>query len=699
MATSKPLMARLQLPRFLTSGDRATVSVTVQNETGAEIETAPALRMDGEPLPNAAAQVVPPGASRRFDWQIEATGLAPIVLTAHVEAGSFQDAVRREIPVFDYGSPVWLTRAGKTLDTETILRFELPERRREGSAELVLQLAPSLSGALLDATPYLVRYPYGCVEQTLSRFLPAAMVAKVLTEQGMTAEEATRAVNRRIEEGMLGFLPRETSEPLGSLDEVTREGLARLLEMQTAEGGWGWWPGSRGNLYMTAYVTWGLSLGLEIGLDVDPSALRRARAFLANGLIEVREDPDLLAWTLHALVGGDLAEPQAEFTGDAIEWLWERHPRLTSYGRALFAMALHRQGMVERARLLVANLSNGVLYDDGGSRLDSSGPKGAAATASWGARNDWRRWSRSPVESTAFALMALMEIAPQSDLIDPAATWLLNNRTGARWGHTKETAIALLALSEYAASAPVVPTPWEYEALWNGQSISAVTVDPENLIRGEIRLQLEDTEIGSGVQELTLRRSADGAPLYYAAQLRYFDQSISILPQSSEIAIQRSYARQRTVETLLDGLKTEWERIDEGTPLAVGDIVECVLTVEAKNDLEYLLFESPKAAGMEPLERQSGYRSMRRVPLGEVDQFTRRILGSSGAYCEFRRGHIAVFADRLEQGIWEFRYRLRATVPGRFAALPAIGEAMYVPKIRANSANRFTEITAAGESL
>src|SRR4029077_7176433 len=35
-------------------------------------------------------------------------------------------------------------------------------------------------GAMVDALPYLVDYPYGCTEQTLNRFLPAVITQRTL---------------------------------------------------------------------------------------------------------------------------------------------------------------------------------------------------------------------------------------------------------------------------------------------------------------------------------------------------------------------------------------------------------------------------------------------------------------------------------------------------------------------------------------
>ena len=55
-------------------------------------------------------------------------------------------------------------------------------------------------------------------------------------------------------------------------------------------------------------------------------------------------------------------------------------------------------------------------------------------------------------------------------------------------------------------------------------------------------------------------------------------------------------------------------------------------------------------------------------------------------YAELRDRKLALFIDRLPEGTWEIRYELRAQTPGAFHALPLIGQAMYVPEIRANGA-------------
>ncbi len=52
---------------------------------------------------------------------------------------------------------------------------------------------------------------------------------------------------------------------------------------------------------------------------------------------------------------------------------------------------------------------------------------------------------------------------------------------------------------------------------------------------------------------------------------------------------------------------------------------------------------------------------------------------------ELRDRKVAMFINRLPEGVWQMTYELRAETPGKFHALPVLGHAMYVPEIRCNS--------------
>ena len=100
--------------------------------------------------------------------------------------------------------------------------------------------------------------------------------------------------------------------------------------------------------------------------------------------------------------------------------------------------------------------------------------------------------------------------------------------------------------------------------------------------------------------------------------------------------------------------------LKNGDVIASGDIIEVVMTVKTKNDVEYLMLLDPKPAGYARLGTVFGYRE-----IGDEE--------------------IRLFLSSLPMGQYQISHRLRAERPGRFSALPAVIEAMYAPELRGNS--------------
>ena len=72
--------------------------------------------------------------------------------------------------------------------------------------------------------------------------------------------------------------------------------------------------------------------------------------------------------------------------------------------------------------------------------------------------------------------------------------------------------------------------------------------------------------------------------------------------------MRRDYFRLVPVPTLLEGVVDQRVPLRDGDWIRSGDRLECRLVVETKNDLEYVLLEDFKPAGLEALEVQSGYQ-------------------------------------------------------------------------------------------
>jgi len=315
--------------------------------------------------------------------------------------------------------------------------------------------------------------------------------------------------------------------------------------------------------------------------------------------------------------------------------------------------------------------------------------------------------------------------------VEPVANWLIKNRRGAQWSNTRDTAITVLAMNDYLRASGELTPDLEYELLVNGQSIAKKKISGADVFDAPSQFAVSSTLIRDGENDIRIVRKGGKGPIYFAANAKYFSLEEPITPAGNEIFVRRQYYKLAGHPTLLKGYVYDREPLNDGDTIKSGERVETVLTVEAKNNYEYLLFEDLKPAGLEAVEVRSGEALYAyelksgavnqkfgtnkvnqpehvpfKPPRGGPSPGQHRILSSARGgvllprpdrvsdedhtgrarwvYQELRDRKVALFLDKLPQGVWEMKYDLRAEVPGHFHALPVVGHAMYVPEIRCN---------------
>ena len=329
-------------------------------------------------------------------------------------------------------------------------------------------------------------------------------------------------------------------------------------------------------------------------------------------------------------------------------------------------------------------------------------------TAHWGADGIWWRWSSGGIEATAFGLRALLAIDPGNELIEPVTNWLVKNRRGAQWSNTRDTTITVLALNDYLRASGELEPEFEYDLLVNGKRIARKKVTAAEALSAPSRFEIEPARIRDGVNEIRIVRRSGEGPIYFAAEASYFSLEEPVPPAGNEIFVRREYYKLVPRETLLKGYVYDRAPLTDGDYVTSGERVEVVVTVESKNDYQYLVFEDLKPAGLEAVQIRSGESMyVRELKSGAVERRFSGIAAPMPAamdvrepdgrsnsdftgrqrwvHQELRDRKVALFVDRLPEGVWQITYDLRAEVPGQFHALPLLGHAMYVPEIRCNS--------------
>ena len=624
--TRKDLLVRLQTPRFLVEGDRVTLSVNVHNYLESEKRAKVSIEVEGLELESPSERWVEIGAGEEMRFDVEAIagkpGTAKVLAKALTDEES--DAMELSLPVYVHGAEKFASAAGSVADSREI-ELNLPAEIRPGSAILKLAVRPTIAGAMLDSLPYLIDYPYGCTEQTMSRFMPAAMVAKTLRDLGLSRPE--------LEE---------------KLPKVIEAGLKRLYDFQHDDGGWGWWKHDDSQVYMTAYVVYGLSVAGQAGIEIEEARLRRAVQYLRRSLPELEDEVELLNYVVFALSwGGHVPEPFLNRVYDLL-------PKMRAYETALFAVSLHNMGKSERFAAVMKQLEE---------RADINQEQGIV---SWGKPGGWY-WYQDNVEATALALMAELRRDSGSDYVSGAVRWLLSMRKGSKWKSTRDTAFAIYALTDFLKTSGEFDPDMTVVIEVDGRAVKTVNFSRDNLFSDDGVLVLEGADLKPGSQHLRIVKKGRGN-LYFDAFLSYFSLEEHLTASSTTVYIERSYSR---ILRSVDGRGREVINripLKEGDPLRSGDEIEVRLKLKSDNNYEYLVYEDFKPAGCEPTQLRSGYA-----------------YGSIASNLELRDEKVVFFIGWLPKGEHEISYNLRAEIPGRFHALPTNGYAMYAPDIRATS--------------
>ncbi|PTX91941.1 hypothetical protein DB346_23580 [Verrucomicrobia bacterium LW23] len=777
--TSLPATIRLKMPRFVVEGDKLSIFTIVHNLTKAaasftvDIITSPELSRLSQPG-TALSLEANSFATSGMPFEVRARGGKATVTATLLRSDGEGDSARQELPIVEYGTDrevatSFAVEAGtreRKGERWVDIHLNMPDIRDRSGLMLDIQLTPSLASTVLDALPYLAHFPYSCTEQTLDRFLPAAVAAQTLRELKLEPSAIAGRISGRDKDitqfpGGLRLRRGNTN----TLDDMVRRGNEQLAESQNPNGGWGWWKGSPSSDFVTAHVLQGLAAATRASLTVDAEVSARAANYLKSRLAMYENNPEMLAWMLYALAVSDTSWTQmCDSAGDKA---WAERDKLSSCGRALLALTfyhrqLEQQQYSEYAIHLVRSLEAGAHAERSTAVAAPGGPGGSRVAANVQLPPDmcyWGRdmhttpapggapsattaplWADGPVEATSYVLRAMLAVDPQNPRIDMAARWLTNHRTGPRWTNTRDTSAAVMALLDYLRAREPATTDFTAELLINGQPIQQLSCTSDQVL-GSLTVTVPESQLKPGNNPIQIRMSGRGT-LYTSARLRYTSRerpiaaTISPAPpygvhsaspvgsattsstpspgtgttpanpvgtaatapgaQLPVLSIRREYYRERAVPLLLRGSRVEREPLKEGEQLAPGENLLVRLLIENRSPLEYLMIEDRKPAGCEPFGIPAG---------GYIDARTQNAAGAFPApsaldlnsratqvRTELRPQWIALFLATLPAGRHEITYHLRAETPGEFHALPATAQCMYLPAIRATSAEHLVRV-------
>ncbi|MTJ79761.1 MAG: alpha-2-macroglobulin [Telmatospirillum sp.] len=657
-----PLVVQPALPRFVRPGDSFTLSAVGRPVEGDGGPGRALVKVDGLALAAPAEQSVEwqAGKPQRVDFPVTVPagggapggtpGKADVEVAVERRADGARDAFEVSLPILPDRDPVvrrtvlaLVANAGGGDGQATVPAIAEPVRAGTLSRELTVAPPPVL--AMARGLDFLRSYPFGCTEQRISR--TRADIAALAFGTAFTGrDERERAIASL----------RETSGAIGTT--LGDDGLVA------------YWPGAKGTVSLTAWALDMLVEAAAAGLPVDPGLRDKLTGALRRSLrSDYRTFVDGESWAERASA---LAALAAAGKGDA------------GYGAELARKAddMRLESLAEGTRVLartpgtpaatLADLQKrlwaGVTF-----RLDQG------QEVYDGLRDGWRGSGlilSSETRTMARVLRAGVAAAPAEPRNRLLADALLAEAGAGGWGSTNANAEAMLALIDMAkaaggAAAGTVTVTGGTPGTATGAAGGGDLTLSGALPLGRMSL--------SGPAEAGVHVVRAAGPLSVMVESRYLPQADGSveMPAADGFAVDRETLVVPAMPAGGEGRRIALDKPGQAVAVAVGEVVEDHVTVVTARDRNHVAVVIPLAGGMEPLNP--------RLATAPPEARPSQPLSLTPSYVQVLDDRVSYFYDDLPKGTYHFRFRSRATVPGRFVQPAARATAMYDEAVAGNS--------------
>ncbi|MCB2409588.1 alpha-2-macroglobulin [Hymenobacter lucidus] len=438
MRIADPVVISTSLPRFLSPGDTIDVPVTLTNTTGKEtvvmvkktltgpLKSAEPLMQDGssgyKAEPVSYGVKIPANTERRIVFHVKAqpsigNGSITITATSSASKETFTETI--EIPVRPAsplqkvtGSGVVKGGSAQALNLKTDF---IPATLR---SQLVVSRSPMTEFA--KDLRYLLQYPYGCLEQTVSAAFPQLYYGDLTATLGQKTGKQAKGTR---------FNPNYN----------VQEAIRKIESQQLYNGSLSYWPGGDyDNWWATTYAAHFLLEAQRAGFEVNKSTLDKTLQYL-QARTRKRETEEYDYFDVSSIARRKvIAKKEIAYSVYVLALAGRQDAVALNYYKA------NRQLLAQDSRFLLA-AAQAVGGNQAGFRdlLPTTFSETAAHRAFDGS-------FYSPIRDQALELSALLEADPGNALVPKLTRQLSRQVKSARWLNTQERAFSLLALGKVA---------------------------------------------------------------------------------------------------------------------------------------------------------------------------------------------------------------------------------------------------------
>ncbi|MGW8184940.1 MAG: alpha-2-macroglobulin family protein [Candidatus Moraniibacteriota bacterium] len=490
---SKDIIIRPVLPNILRVNDDVDIAAVIQNFTDKDGSFEVKMEFDSGEVKNEDQKVeLKSMESKQVYWKVrpdKENENSKVKFSLLGKNSKNSDIVTKNLPIRKAG--FWEMRS-EVGGEKSAYEINLSPDVDLEKTQISLSLYSTMLGRLPSSMKYLIGYPYGCVEQTTSRFVPT-----VISKEN----------------------PELLKDSIGKndLDEFMRIGVERLTAMQGDDGGWGWWGGVS-EYFISSYVTEYLLRAKAVGANVDDKVLSRAKEYFQQEFTLSRTDKkfhDLIiiqAYTLSLFGEKRLIEDfNQEISPDIL------------------------------ALAVISNVRNGFTdpNKNGRDKLISMAKKEGEGSLFWEEGSIDRFGSADA--STGLALRAFVVAGGDKDTASKAVRFLTEKKNRNYWSNTFATVQVAHGLIEFSRIEKELFPNLQYVVKLDGVKVANGSFNDKNW---EDEIILETKQMKSKPKQLSIEKIGDGS-LYSEILLKEFRFDDNAKAQSNGINITRNYVNEK----------------------------------------------------------------------------------------------------------------------------------------------------------
>lgn len=694
VVSTKPIMVKPNMPRFLRQGDITTLYASVQNATDSvqnckvivdlfnpidnEIYSSKEYALSLAPMSSDSVSINcnVPDSVTMIGYRIKASNgysgdgeqvsipvlqaISPVIESVpfYIEAGEKNYSIK--LPKFPKGArvtfeycnnPIWycITALPAIWDDDNPTASSAAHSL---FATLVAQHVATTNPSIKEAVEYWENNPQ---DSTLISML----------EKNQDLKIGTLLASPWIKDSQEQTLRMQQISQLFNEDLMSRKIDAivkKLTDLQMPDGGWTWYRynGSESSLFTTMEVL--QLLGKAKELNALPNDRKDINEMLVNGvkyldkeLIEIynmqKDKLDFTGFSDFAYTRSFFPEIQKSITVNGLyqkiftamrsEWR-----QMNAAGKAFTAITLSKNAETKTAETIIESLrqfsitkpASGMYWDN--------------------LQVGWYRYYNK-VAITSILLEAFNKVEPTNKDIDQIRKWLLLEKQTTDWGSSSMASDAVYAILSSGSK-------WLQRAVKPKFTLGTHPFEFNKLDKilgyGKRQINVAETNTAS---DIDITRNASG-PAWGAVYCQYSAPMSSVKAASiPELSITKEFI------VYPDGINNT-----TGKNLKVGDKVQIRLTITNSRNLEYVTLADERAACFEPVNQVSSYQ----------------YLDGMGYYMEVKDSKTNLFFNYIPKGTHIITYDLYVTNPGKFNSGIVTIQCQYAPQMVAHSAGNIITV-------